>query len=105
VKQNKSCRTCLKGIPLSINDDILCYKKGVVSSDYVCSKYKPNYFAKQTRQDGNKCIDCINFILDDQISGQSSTIGLCQLFSVRTFDGTRKNACSKFVKKEQREVS
>lgn len=105
MKQNRSCSNCLKGIPLPINDDILCHEKGIVSNDYVCSKYKPNYFLKQKKTDGNKCIDCRNFILDAQKPGQPSTIGLCQLFSVRTFDGTQKKACSKFTKKEHREVS
>jgi hypothetical protein len=105
VKHNKSCSNCIKGKILPINDDIFCPEKGIVSHDYVCSKHKLNLTHKTSRETGSKCIDCENFILDTQGSDDPSSIGLCRLFSVRKFDGTRKNACSKLVKKTQIKVS
>lgn len=102
-KQKKSCSNCIRGTSITVNEDILCREKGAVSPDYVCSKHRFAPVNKGSTDLSSKCINCENFILNEE--AQSPNIGLCQLFSVRQFDGTSKNACSKFVKKSQLEVS
>lgn len=102
-KQKKSCINCIKGTSIAVNEDILCREKGAVSPDYVCSKHRFAPVNKSSKDLSYKCINCENFIINEE--AQSPNIGLCQLFSVRQFDGTNKNACSKFAKKSQLEVS
>ncbi|HHW00575.1 MAG TPA: hypothetical protein GXX36_13625 [Clostridiaceae bacterium] len=99
MKRKKSCSNCIKGIKISINSDILCRKKGIVSPDYVCSghRFEPESFA--FKEMNYKCIDCESFILNTKSVEDPESIGVCKLFSARQFDGTQKSACSKFVKK------
>lgn len=105
LKRKRSCSNCVKGIKIAVNSDILCREHGVVSPDYVCAnhRYMP---AKKTFKDLNyKCIDCENFIVSCSHSKNKATIGICQLFSVRKFDGSKRSACSRFIKKQNLEVS
>jgi len=104
LKLIRTCSTCQRGIAISINNDILCRDKGVVSPDYVCSKHKFAPLLKSNKRDTFKCSDCENFIMDDEISSDS-TFGFCQMFRVRPFDGKQKKACSKFTKKKKVEAS
>lgn len=105
MKSKKSCSNCIKGTSLPINSDILCRIHGIVSPDYVCMRHKFMPESKSPKNTLNKCIDCENFIVEVFNPEGASTIGLCQLFSVRQFDGCLKNACSKFVRKNEQEVS
>ena len=107
MKLRKSCSNCIKGVAVLVNNDIFCREKGIVSQDYVCRKHKFNPDAKSFKEMNYKCIDCENFITSagDKYSGPPSSIGLCQLFSVREFDGRQKNACSKFVRNPALHVS
>ncbi|MCX7708249.1 MAG: hypothetical protein N2484_00175 [Clostridia bacterium] len=105
MKPRKSCSNCIKGRPITVNNDILCREKGIVTPDYVCMRHRYMPQSKSTRNENSKCIDCENFIVEVFTSDNSSTIGLCQLFSVRQFDGTTKNACSKFVSRTYSDVS
>ncbi len=104
MKLAKSCKNCIYGISIAVNDDILCRGKGVVSPDYLCSKHKYSPVINIQRESARKCISCENFIINCE-SAQGSTIGLCRLFSVRQFDGTQKNTCSKYIEKTRSEVS
>lgn len=96
-KANRSCANCVKGTAVSLNTDILCRDKGVVSPDFNCSGHR---FIPVTKNSSNapKCIECENF----NTKGKDSTIGICKLFSVRQTDGSAKNACSKFAKKKMK---
>jgi hypothetical protein len=105
MKQKKSCSNCLKGIQININNDILCRIKGVVSQDYVCSKHKTVPIAKSIIAQKHKCIDCEFFIQSTVSREVLPTIGFCQLFTVRQYDGEQKSACSKFSKKSELIVS
>lgn len=93
-KIEKFCSNCMYGITVSINDDILCRKKGIVSSNYCCSKHKFNYKIEIFKP---KCIDCMNFFLEDET--KDCSMGICRLFTVRQYDGRQKNACSKYIAK------
>jgi hypothetical protein len=104
-KGRKSCSNCIKGCRIVVNNDILCREKGAVSPDYVCSGYKRMPEPKIPRDSNYKCVDCENFILSKNLEDESIPIGICRLFSVRQFNGTQKNACSKFVKKAEQIVS
>ena len=101
MKENKHCFNCLKGKVITINGDILCHGKGPVSPNYLCSKHvlSDQYVSRKVEF---KCINCENFLIDYENGDESCTIGLCQMFSVRTFDGAKKKACSKYVKKHRR---
>jgi len=95
------CSNCIKGNTISINNDIFCKINGAVSPDYACSKHRFSPLPKSYKELDFKCIDCENFILKINNSKEQSSIGLCQLFSVRHFDGTQKKICSKFVKRNK----
>ena len=105
MNKKKSCSSCTYGVHICVNRDILCRKKGAVSPDYLCHKYKPSPDVLALKNVKFKCIDCENFILGIEASDNQLSVGLCQLFSVRQFDGRTKNACSKFTKRSRREVS
>ncbi len=105
MKQKRSCRNCIRGTAITVNNDILCKDKGAVSPDYVCSKHRFIPEPKSYKEMNLKCIDCENFIVSGSAAKGARALGLCQLFSVRQFDGKEKNACSKFVKKTVSEVS
>lgn len=96
MNQKKSCANCIKGTKIMVNNDILCREKGAVSRDFHCSKHRfmPNLQA--IKEVEKVCINCCNFLVDSNMHGEESSIGLCQLFSVRKFDGKQKKACSKF---------
>jgi hypothetical protein len=106
LKPEKSCSNCLKGTAITVNSDILCRDKGAVSADYVCSNHRFCPFLRKESPSANKCIDCEYFICEFIVPIGMPAIGLCQLFTVRQFDGNLKNSCSKFIKKRsQLEVS
>lgn len=100
----KNCYNCMIGKSININDDILCKYKGVVSRDYSCSKFKKMPVLHDLIK-VNHCIECHFFDIRIPEQNASDSIGLCQLFSVRYFDGNAKRACSKFSKKVKLEVS
>jgi hypothetical protein len=103
MKQTNSCSNCARGIKLNINNDILCKINGIVSLDFVCSKYLK--LAWSAIENKPKCIECEFFIPGQEDHEISPTIGFCQLFTVRSFDGEVKNACSKFCIKTERNIS
>lgn len=105
MKQKKSCSNCLRGTAITVNSDILCRDKGAVSPDYVCSNHRFIPLPKSSTPTSLKCIECENFIREFEDDNDLLSIGLCQLFTVRHFDGKQKNACSKFIKKSHLEVS
>lgn len=104
LRHKKACSNCIKGTAITVNSDILCRDKGAVSSDYVCSKHRFSPLPLSSSPISFKCIDCENFIHEFNDDIDMPVIGLCQLFSVRHFDGKQKSACSKFIKKSKREV-
>lgn len=97
--QKKICTNCVHGSPVPVNRDILCHFKGIVSSNYCCSKHR--YIPINLRLK-RKCIQCEHFIHSAERGKENKNIGYCKLFTVRTFDGTAKNACSKFSTKQAR---
>lgn len=105
MKHVRSCNTCINGLTNSLNRDILCRINGIVSQDFSCSKYRaiPKFRSLLARR--NKCVDCEFYIIDAANSVDPVSIGFCQLFTVRTFNGETKNACSKFVCKDETKVS
>jgi hypothetical protein len=60
---------------------------------------------KSIRRRINTCVDCENFIIFDTLHLEDRAMGLCQLFTVRKYDGRIKKACSKFVRRVKKEVS
>ena len=105
MKHIKSCNTCANGLTNNFNQDILCKIKGIVSHDFVCSKYKALPMARNLLVRKNKCVDCEFYIVDAANSVEPVPIGFCQLFTVRKFNGEAKSACSKFVRKSESIVS
>ncbi len=104
MKLKKSCSNCIRGMAIPVNDDIFCLIKGAVTPDYVCSRHKFAPVKKTVaRSEGPKCIDCEHFVTKNNTPDEM-TIGVCRLFSVRFFDGSLKNACSKFQQKEAEKV-
>jgi hypothetical protein len=102
MAKKKSCSSCIHGIAIPVNDDILCRYKGAVSRDYKCSKHRSVPPAKASGKEyGFKCVHCENFIIVSKDPVSSTTVGLCQLFSVRSYVGEEKNACTKFVKSSE----
>jgi len=93
--QKRTCANCVHGSPVPVNCDILCYFKGIVSSNYCCSKHRYTPINLKSKR---KCIQCEYFI---QSAEGSKNIGYCKLFTVRTYDGNFKNACSKFSKRQE----
>lgn len=105
LKHKRSCSNCIRGTAIGVNNDILCRDKGVVSPDYACSRHKFTPSNMSVKDMNYKCISCEYFIPVTGASMEASNRGLCQLFSVRQYDGRCKNACSKFIKKSVMEVS
>lgn len=100
--QNRTCANCVRGSAVIVNNDILCREKGIVSSDYTCGKHRFSPETKSYKDMNYKCINCDNFIINYQegdIGNQG--LGVCQLFSVREFNGFQKKACSKFIHKKK----
>lgn len=104
MKDEKTCSGCSRGIIIRTNGDVLCRLKGVVSSDYACSRYRPLSESAAAGRKRNKCIDCGSFIVDPENSYISAN-GVCQMFLVRPFDGSKKNACSRFVPRRNYQAS
>lgn len=105
MKRERSCKNCIKGTLISVNGDILCSIKGAVSPDYVCSKHRFMPDVQLSKEVKNKCIDCEFFILASDTESEERCIGLCQLFTVRQYNGMEKNACSKFSRRKELDVS
>ncbi|NJD02539.1 MAG: hypothetical protein FIA99_08085 [Ruminiclostridium sp.] len=105
MRYDGSCRKCIYGLTNSVNRDILCRIKGVVSQDFTCSKYKVVSTARGIHTQKNKCMECEFYITDAANSLEPITIGFCQLFTVRKFNGGMKNACSKFTLKSESIIS
>jgi hypothetical protein len=103
--QKRTCSNCIRGTSITVNGDVLCRDKGAVDPSYCCIKHKYAPTSKLTKEKIYKCINCENFIIQIGHSRESHSIGLCQLFSVRQYDGKQKNACSKFAKRANLEVS
>ncbi len=95
--QKKICTNCVHGSPVPVNHDVLCYFKGIVSGNYSCSKHR---FTPINLKSKRKCIQCEFFIQSAGEDKRNKNMGYCKLFTVRTFDGTAKNACSKFSAKQ-----
>lgn len=105
MKQSKSCSNCMKGTSLPVNKDILCREKGIVSPDYVCRKHKFMPDSKTFKEMSYKCMHCDFFLPSAASSQESEIVGTCKLFSIRSFHGNERNACSKFIKKPLSSVS
>lgn len=102
--RSKSCRNCLKGMAISLTNDILCREKGVVSGEYLCSKYKAPPSLKTPKELNFKCADCENFKESVALSVNDAVVGTCILFSTRPFDARKRGACRKFMIRKIREV-
>lgn len=100
----KICLNCQHGIAIIINNDIFCKRKGIVSKNYSCSKFQEKAYSNSITKSCYNCIDCENFIIKED-EGLDNTKGYCHLFTVRLFDGKKKNICSKFVKKVRANIS
>jgi hypothetical protein len=105
LAQKRTCSNCIRGTTITVTGDVLCRDKGAVSPNYFCLKHKYAPLSKLEKEKIYKCINCENFILKITGSKESHSIGLCQLFSVRQYDGKQRNACSKFIKRSELEVS
>lgn len=106
MKKEKSCKDCLMGVRINVNTDILCRLKGVVSTDYVCPKHKPApVHILKKRNESLRCIDCEYFTVDGVSPDNLPTIGFCQMFTVRHYNGEFKKACSKYCMKNQLDES
>jgi len=98
MKQIKCCSNCARGIKINVNKDILCKIKGVVSPDFVCTKYLRMNEIWLPSERKPKCIECEFFCISED--GENSSMGYCQLFTVRYYNGEVKSACSKFSRKK-----
>jgi hypothetical protein len=128
MKKRGSCGNCARGIKIHVNRDILCKIHGIVSRDFRCARYVRKVETWPSSEIKAKCIECEFFISapyepqtspdqfpqnpDTALSQQPSyeseqdpSMGHCQLFTVRQFDGEHKNACSKFCRKSERNIS
>lgn len=90
---------------MSINKDILCRVKGVVSRDFICAKYLRMADAWAASERKPKCIECEFFIPSEDVVECDPATGYCQLFTVRYYNGEIKSACSKFCGKSERIIS
>ncbi len=90
---------------MNVNKDILCKVKGVVSRDFVCTKYLRMADTWPASERKPKCIECEFFITSQNEMELNPSSGYCQLFTVRYFNGEIKSACSKFCKKSERIIS
>jgi hypothetical protein len=98
MKKEKSCKDCLMGTHINVNNDILCRLKGAVSPDYVCPRHKSAPPRRSVQKDVplQRCLDCEFFVADGVSPEDHLSIGFCQLFTVRHFNGEYKKACSRF---------
>jgi hypothetical protein len=115
MKQSGNCSNCARGIRIKINSDILCRINGAVSKDYRCSRYirkvvawsseAPVAPSESEAEHHDKCIDCEYFVSSRTGKDYDPSIGCCELFTVRQYNGMSKNACSRYKKKEQEIIS
>ena len=112
MKQAGSCINCDRGIKVNVNRDILCKIHGIVSRDFRCARYVRKVEKRSAPEHKSKCIECQFFIAASHESGENQeeafyepSIGHCQLFTVRQFNGKQKSACSKFCQKTERNIS
>lgn len=101
----RTCNNCLKGTAITINNDILCIEKGVVSGDFVCSKHRYMPAFRAVKRKIYSCVDCENFIIFNTSDVDGRATGVCNLFTVRKYDGRQKKPCSKFVLRSKKEIS
>ncbi len=97
MRIQKSCINCRNAVQNNFNNDLICRHKGVVSRDFTCVKHRCNPESTKAELYSYRCIDC-NFLMLEAAE-VNTTMGYCQLFTVRHFDGTKKNICSKFILK------
>lgn len=94
MNSEKKCRNCLKGKPISLNNDYICMLKGIVSADYYCNKHR-YITSAHIKMSLLKCKDCDNFVVvEEKLEG---LVGTCNLFTIRKFNGNTRRACSKIV--------
>ncbi|NLK87872.1 MAG: hypothetical protein GX279_10340 [Clostridiaceae bacterium] len=115
MKRSGNCGSCARGIRIKVNSDILCRIHGAVSKDYRCSRYirkvaqwssGPSSAPSASEADHiDKCIDCEYFVPSISSEEKDSSVGYCELFTVRHYNGMSKNACSRFRKKAQKNIS
>jgi hypothetical protein len=113
MKQSGNCSNCAIGIRVKVNSDILCRIHGAVSNNYRCSRYirkvtawsATTPSAASTVERTTKCIECEYFVSSRTGKEHNPAIGYCELFTVRTYNGRSKNACSKFRKKDLKNIS
>jgi hypothetical protein len=98
--QAKCCKNCIRGIPVGLNNEILCREKGIVTANYSCPRFMAFELDSLQRQLDYRCSDCAHFILAPD--SHNSNYGVCGMFSVRKCDGSKRKACSKFIKKNIR---
>lgn len=103
MKQAEGCSNCARGIKVNINKDILCKINGIVSRDFICSRYRK--LAWSALEDKPKCVECIFFTLMEDETKKCPNNGFCQLFTVRCYNGEAKSACSKFCINAERNIS
>jgi hypothetical protein len=115
MKRSGNCGSCARGVKINVNGDILCRIHGAVSRDYRCSRYirkvaawssgasSAQYSSESDHMD--RCIDCEYFVLSCSDREYDPAVGYCELFTVRQYNGMSKKACSRFRKKDQKNIS
>ena len=98
MKTFKTCTNCMIGTPIIVNNDIFCTRKGPVSNDFVCKKHKLQSPESSFNIKLFTCSECKYYIVDNSTENLQLTKGYCHLFTVRTFQGNSRKACSKFIK-------
>lgn len=101
--KQRMCLNCVKGLPVGMNSDILCREKGIVTWDYCCSNHRFFYLEDLMKLEFFRCSNCEFFAFHPHPF--IPTYGVCSMFSVRKCDGSVKKACSKFVKRRERNAS
>ena len=97
MKIQKSCINCRNAVQNNFNNDMICRYKGIVTRDFTCSRHRQNPESTKAELYAYRCIDC-HFLLHEAEEAGTS-MGYCQLFTVRHFDGAKKSICSKFTLK------
>lgn len=104
MKLKKTCKNCVYAIKIVVNNDLLCLRKGAVSPAYSCGRHKMISFAEPEIYKKNNCAECAHYLLKTGVSVNDMHSGVCRLFSVRYFDGRKRNACSKFEHRQELSV-
>lgn len=95
----RSCKNCVKGKATGFSKEILCWEKGIVSDNYRCSAHRYFVVDDINKRDFFRCSDCEFFVFHHH--ELISSYGVCDMFSVRKCDGSKKKACSKFIKRKE----